>query len=81
MCDLWQHFRDKMGDAFDEDEVVPVKQVWKWIFPKKMEAAVGKRFVTGESCQFYIELQVRQGVLRRGSFLIKFSTSQKKFRP
>ena len=45
-------------DAFDEDEVVPIKQVWKWIFPKKMEAAVGKRFVTGESCQFYIELQV-----------------------
>ena len=48
-----------MGEeAFDEEEVVPIKQVWKWIFPKKMEAAVGKRFVTGECCQFYIELQV-----------------------
>ena len=47
-----------MGDAFDEDDVVPIKQVWKWIFPKKMEAAVGKRFVTGDSCQFYIELHV-----------------------
>ena len=51
--------RERMGDdAFDEDEVVPIKQVWKWIFPKKMEAAVGKRFVTGDSCQFYVELQV-----------------------
>ena len=47
-----------MGDAFDEDDVVPIKQVWKWIFPKKMETAVGKRFVTGDSCQFYIELHV-----------------------
>ena len=47
-----------MGESFDEDDVVPIKQVWKWIFPKKMEAAVGKRFVTGDSCQFYIELHV-----------------------
>ena len=48
----------KMGDAFDEDEVVPLKQVWKWIFPMKMEAAVGKRYVTGDACQFYIELKI-----------------------
>ncbi len=46
------------ADQFDEDDVVPIKQVWKWLFPRRMEEAMGKKCVAGEGCQFYLELQV-----------------------
>ena len=43
---------------FDEDDVIPIKQVWKWLFPKRLEKRIGKNFVTGHNCEFYIELQL-----------------------
>ncbi len=46
-------------DVFDEDEIIPIKQVWKWIFPHRIEKAVGKKYVTGDACQFYVELEIQ----------------------
>ena len=43
---------------FDDDDVIPIKQVWKWLFPKRIEKRIGKKFVTGHNCEFYIELQL-----------------------
>ena len=45
-------------DDFDEDEVIPIKQVWKWLFPQRLEKRLNKKFVTGNNCEFYIELQL-----------------------
>jgi hypothetical protein len=53
------YLKEKMGDEFDEDDVVPIKQVWKWIFPHRMQEAMAKKYVTGETCQFFMELQVK----------------------
>ncbi|TRY78941.1 hypothetical protein TCAL_05003 [Tigriopus californicus] len=44
--------------GFFEGCVVPVKQAWKWINGPKFEAVMGKKFVTGDSCQFFVEFQV-----------------------
>lgn len=44
--------------GFFEDSVVPVKQAWKWIHGPKFEAIMGKKFVTGDVCQFFVEFQV-----------------------
>lgn len=44
-------------DTFCDDEVVPIKQVWKWLFPQRIEQKLGKKLVTGDACEFYAELQ------------------------
>ena len=33
-------------------------QVWKWLFPHRIEVSVGKKHVSGDSCEFYAELQL-----------------------
>ena len=33
-------------------------QVWKWLFPMRLEKNLGKKYVTGNNCEFYIELQL-----------------------
>jgi hypothetical protein len=43
-------------EDFDSDDVVPIKQAWKWLFPIRLEQKIGKKFVTGNNCEFYIEL-------------------------
>ena len=45
-------------EKFDEDDVIPIKQVWKWLFPKRLEKRINRKFVTGHNCEFYIELQL-----------------------
>ena len=51
-------FLNQKHEDFDEDEIIPIKQVWKWLFPQRLEERLKKKFVTGNNCQFYIELQL-----------------------
>ena len=51
------HLKTKIED-FDDDDVIPIKQVWKWLFPKRIEKRIGKKWITGHNCEFYIELQL-----------------------
>jgi hypothetical protein len=32
--------------------------VWKWLFPKRVEKLIGKKYVTGDNCEFFIELEI-----------------------
>lgn len=43
-------------DSFDEEEVTPIKQVWKWLFPQRIAQKIGKTLVTGDFSEFYAEL-------------------------
>ncbi len=45
-------------EGFDEDEVVPIKQVWKWLFPHTLQKKLGRRYVTGDDCEFYVDLAI-----------------------
>ena len=49
---------DEKVEGFDEDEVPPIKQVWKWIFSPKIEKKLQKTLVSGDKCDFYAELQL-----------------------
>jgi len=48
---------------FDEEEVPAVKQVWKWVFSPRLAKRLGDgmTLVTGDNCEFYIELQLDAG--------------------
>ena len=37
--------------------IISIK-VWKWLYPAKLERHVGKKYVTGDFCQFYVELEI-----------------------
>ena len=45
-------------DTFDSDDVVPIKQIWKWVFSKRVQDKVGKRNANGDWGQFFVELNV-----------------------
>lgn len=57
----------KKIEDFDPDDVIPIKQVWKWLFPMRLEKTIGKNYVTGNDCEFYITLQLGKENYLEGS--------------
>ena len=51
-------FLSEKLETFDEDDVVPIKQVWKWLFSAKVGKFVDKKYVSGDACEFFVELEI-----------------------
>lgn len=43
---------------FNTTEVLPIKQVWKWVFSSRLQKGVGMKYSTGDNCQFFVELEI-----------------------
>jgi len=56
------HLRDRLpGSALaglDIEHIVPIKQVWKYIYPDVVAARVSLKHQTGENADFFAELQL-----------------------
>jgi len=60
---LWLHLAKEKSELLKErgheqEDVVPVKQVWKYIYPDLVTDKVGLTHENGDSADFFVELQI-----------------------
>jgi len=60
---LWLHLEKElkesvMGDRHRQTDIVPLKQVWKYIYPQVVESRVGLLHESGNTADFYVEVVV-----------------------
>merc|ERR1719309_991737 len=56
---LWLHLLEKVPASVDgrsQEQIVPVKQAWKYVYPDLVSAKVGMKCISGEVSEFFAEL-------------------------